>query len=277
MQSIAPPPLSFSTVLRRQLSQEARDEMWRLYVSHYENVDRATFCADLEEKQEVFLGRDRVTGDIVGFSTAILYNHRYRGRDLGVYFSGDTIIHPDYWGQTAFHSCVTQRLARWKLRHPFTPLYWFLICSGYRTYLTMARNVPDHYPHFRHGCPDWERGLIDELSRSRYGDAYRAQQGVIRFDGAQVRLRPAIAPFTHEVTQLEEVAFFLDANPGCHDGDELAVIGRINLKTFRHVAVRFVAKALRRWRRSLGGSPRPAAALSAAALSAARLPRPEPP
>ena len=241
-----------------ELPATATERMWELYRSHYENVHRDTFLADLEEKDEVFVARDRHSGDIVGFSTSKLYEHRYRGTKVGVYFSGDTIILPAYWGQTAFHTCVASRLARWKLRRPSTPLYWFLICSGYRTYLMMARNIPDHYPHFQRPCPDWERGLIDELCRARYGASWRPELGVVRCHGAQVRLHPSVAPFTESVTSLPEVDFFLRANPGCHDGDELAVIGHMNLRAFRHIAVKFAGKTLCRWRRQLAGERKPA-------------------
>src|SRR3989449_5520885 len=184
--------LRVGAVPTRTLDQATIDAMWRLYETHHDHVDRATFDRDLAEKALVFLGTDAGSGTVVGFSTALFYRQRHAGRRVGIYFSGDTIIHPRYWGQTALHRCVIATLVRWKLRHPFTPLYWYLICSGYRTYLTLVRNFPEHWPHHQRVTEPWERGLLHALSRSRYGDAYDAVRGVISFGERQPMLKTVV-------------------------------------------------------------------------------------
>src|SRR3989454_12613591 len=68
----------------------------RIGAEEYERLFR-----DLAEKALVFLGTDAGSGTVVGFSTALFYRQRHAGRRVGIYFSGDTIIHPRYWGQTA--------------------------------------------------------------------------------------------------------------------------------------------------------------------------------
>lgn len=223
-----------------QLERPVIDAMWRLYEDHYDHVDRATFERDLAEKQYVFLGRDRCSGEVVGFSTALFYRQRHGGRMAGIYFSGDTIIHPRYWGQRALHTTVFASLLRWKLRHPATPLYWYLICSGYRTYLTLVRNFPNHWPHHARLTPPAIAGLIDAVSRARYGDAWKADRGVIAFSGPQPVVRQQTAPFTEDVLALPEVAFFVRANPGHLDGDELAMLARVDLAAIGAVARRTV-------------------------------------
>ncbi|MGH7538309.1 MAG: hypothetical protein ACREMF_06720 [Gemmatimonadales bacterium] len=224
------------------------DALWRLYSDHYDNVVREVFEADLANKQSVFVGFDGGSGEVKGFSTAVIYFHRYGGRTVGVYFSGDTIVHPDYWGQKALHKRVLRALLVWRLRHPLIPLYWFLICSGYRTYLTMVRTFPDHWPHHAGELPPWERGLIDSLGRERFGDAWKSERGVVSSAGPQAVVKRRVAPFTAQVLALPEIQFFVRANPGCERGDELAVIGRVNAAAYG----RFALKLLRRWTRGLG-------------------------
>jgi hypothetical protein len=221
------------------------EALWRIYAASYRHVDRPTFAMDLAEKELVFVGRDSATDEIVGFSTAVFYPHSYRGRVVDVYFSGDTMIRPEYWGQTALQACVLRTLVARRLRHPGRRLYWFLICSGYRTYLTMARNVPEHWPHFRRPTPGWERGLIDSLGRARFGAHWRPERGVIATGGHQVVLRSEVAPFTAEVRRIPEVEFFTRANPGYARGDELAMIGRIDLRLVLHVLAKWARRALR--------------------------------
>jgi hypothetical protein len=212
--------------------------MWHLYDEHYDNVHRSVFEADLLEKSSVFLARDAVSGTLVGFSTAMVYRHRYRGRDVGVYFSGDTVLRPAYWGQRALHQAVFTMLLRWKLGHPFTPLYWHLICSGYRTYLAMVRNFPTHWPNHLRTTPPWEARLIDSICRERFGVAWKPDSGVISFEGAQPVVKTTVAPLTPEVMALPEVAFFARMNPGLLAGDELAMIGRVDIAAVRSMVAR---------------------------------------
>jgi len=221
------------------------DRMWQLYADFYDHVDRDTFERDLAEKTLVFLGCDATTGVIVGFSTALIYRHPYRGRAVGVYFSGDTIVLPGYWGQTALHRAVLYQLLRWKLRHPLTPLYWHLICSGYRTYLTLVRNLPTHWPDHRRATPEWERGLLQSVGRARYGDAWRAERAVVSFGEGQPVLKAAVAPITPALEALPEIAFFVTANPGYGTGDELAMLGRVDLRAVLGMVPKWLRKALR--------------------------------
>ena len=253
--------LRVRAVPARTLDQATIDAMWRLYEEHYDHVDRATFDRDLAEKSLVFLGTDAGSGAVVGFSTALFYRRRHAGRAVGIYFSGDTIIHPRYWGQTALHRCVIATLVGWKLRHPLTPLYWYLICSGYRTYLTLVRNFPDHWPHHERAMGTWERGLLDALSHSRYGAAYDVDRGVISFGDRQPMLKTVVATRTNSALALPEVRFFVEVNPGHARGDELAMIARVNARAVGGMVLKWLRRAFSRRRRGapipVTGLPRP--------------------
>jgi hypothetical protein len=228
------------------LGAEHRRQMWRLYEAYYDNVSHDVFERDLAEKDFVFLAfdrADRLHVAVKGFSTAMVYEHSYRGETVGVLFSGDTIIDPEYWGQTALHRAFLATGVRWKLDNPGRRLYWLLICSGCRTYLTMARNFPEHWPHYRRGLPDWERGLIDSIARSKFGASWRPERGVVAVDAAQPKLKDHVAPFTDDVRAMPEIRFFERVNPGHDRGDELAMLGLVDLG----LAMRFGWKLARRW------------------------------
>ncbi|MBL7713862.1 MAG: hypothetical protein JNL01_00250 [Bdellovibrionales bacterium] len=209
------------------LKADEIEAMWLLYSSSYENVRKEVFLKDLMEKNRVFVSRDCVSKQVKGFSTAAIYDHEHEGRKVRIYFSGDTMISPEYWGTRSFHRAVLFRLLKEAVMNPFRPVYWFLICSGYRTYLSMARNIAEHWPHFQKPTPKWEKGLIDSLSAKRFGKDFVADRGVIRTEG--VIVKTSIAPFTAEVMKIPEVQFFVRANPGYLQGDELAMIGKISL------------------------------------------------
>ncbi len=238
--------LRVRAVRTRELSRATVSAMWQLYADFYDHVTYEAFLRDLAEKSLVFVGTDAGSDELVGFSTALFYHHRYRSRPVGIYFSGDTIFRPRYWGQTAFHRAVTKQLLTWKLRHPLEPLYWHLICSGFRTYLTLVRNFPAHWPNHEHSCPVWERGLIESICQARYGSAWQAERGVVSFGEEQPVLKSAVAPITPDVLALPEVAFFVAANPGYRQGDELAMIARVDAAAVVSMAAKWLRKALRR-------------------------------
>lgn len=235
--------LAVTSVPVQALDRVLIEQMWELYAAHYDHVRRDTFDADLVDKDRVFLGRDSGTDELVGFSTATIYPHREAGRKIGICFSGDTIFRPEYWGQRAFHRAMGLWLLGWKLRHPRVPLYWFLICHGYRTYLTMVRYFPDHWPHFARGLPEAKRALIDSLGRARFGDHWDAARGVVRFGREQPVLRATVAPLTGAVLSLPEIRFFVAANPGYAVGDELAMIGRVNVAFARGLVRKFLSRS----------------------------------
>jgi len=68
--------------------------MYALFESYFAGTDRARFESDLAEKDGVILLRDR--DRICGFST---FNGSTMVRSWR-FFSGDTIVDREYWGET---------------------------------------------------------------------------------------------------------------------------------------------------------------------------------
>ena len=237
--------LRFRKLTVDRLVPDQIDAMWELYAAFYENVDRVRFEADLRQKDCVFIGTEPQSGRVGGFSTAKFYLLTHAGRRVGVYFSGDTMVHPDYWGDRSLHRALVPTLLAWRLRHPMRRLYWHLTCNGWRTFLTLAHSFPEYWPHPERGLPEWEASLIDEISRRQFGDLWQSGAGIVRDD---VRLKSGASPFTSDVRAVPEVQFFLQRNPHYDRGDELSMIGRVNLRFFLRAASK-VLRALRRRRR----------------------------
>ena len=128
------------------LTAADRDAMWAVFSRYYAAVDRARFDADLSAKDDVLLLRDTGDGSLQGFSTIEVYSRRVDGRPFVAVYSGDTVVEEAYWGQTALQRTFFTYLMKTKLRNPTRPVYWYLISKGYKTYLLLARNVPNHFP-----------------------------------------------------------------------------------------------------------------------------------
>lgn len=229
-----------------RLSRRQIGDMWELYASFYQNVSRDRFDRDLAAKDCVFLGVERKSGRVRAFSTARFYAVRHGRRTVGVYFSGDTMVHPDFWGGHVLQRRIVPALLAWRLRHPFRRVYWHLTCNGYRTLLTLANTFPQYWPHPERALPEWEKGLIDRISGDQFGSAWRPDEGVVRDDAL---LKGGVAPFTPEVCALPAVRLFLALNPGYLHGDELSMLGRVNAGFFLRVARKLLPTQRSRRRR----------------------------
>lgn len=235
--------LTARTVSVASLGRDTVDDAFALFAQSYTGVDRQRFERDLREKQKIILLRDRETGALKGFST-VLIQPIAQPAPATVIFSGDTVIHRDYWGQKQLQVAFSRILLGEKLRAPRRPLYWFLISKGYRTYMLLANAFPRAVP--RHDRPDLPelRATLDALARSRFGDAYDSHTGIVRASGHE-HVREGLAPVTPRHLANPHVAYFVARNPGHQEGDELACLADVRLVDIARIALRLVAALFR--------------------------------
>jgi hypothetical protein len=202
--------------------------MWRLFERYYDDVGREDFLRDLRAKTHVLLLFDRDTGALAGFSTIHAYRRTVAGRQVVVVFSGDTICDEKYWGQRALHGAFLRYVLRVKVSNPFTPVYWFLISKGYKTYLLLARNFPEYWPRHDQPTPAWHLQLLHVLAHDKYGEAWVPERGILHFARSQGRLRGGVAPIGAAELRDDHIRFFHERNPDAANGDELCCLGRID-------------------------------------------------
>lgn len=212
-------------------------EMFKLMGDYYANVTHDQFKSDLLKKDYVFLMRDPSKPDIKGFSTIVSIDaqladkkHAGKSRSVRGCFSGDTVIHRDYWGNAALQVSFLKFLFMQKLKKPFSPLYWFLISKGYKTYLLMANNFGEHYPRYERTTPPEMQALLDTFALHLYPETYSRELGTISAppDQAKDRLKTEIAPICENLLATNpRVSFFVERNPGWKQGDELACIAEM--------------------------------------------------
>jgi hypothetical protein len=221
---LAPSTSARSEVIARAaLTRRDRDALFALYTSYFATTDRITFERDLAEKEWVILLCDD-DGAIAGFSTLM----RMRAGGATVFFSGDTIV--------ARHRRNTLDLPRLWARHVFAHAdantYWFLISSGWRTYRYLPLFFRDFYPRDAALKP-----LLDAIAGAKFGDAYDPRTGVIRLaTPAPLREADPDARRLHD----PDVRFFVEANPGHADGDELACLVRVGVDNLTPAGLRMI-------------------------------------
>jgi hypothetical protein len=212
------PRLGGRTIRREELTADQIAVMFDLLGTFFAGVTRPTFDRDLSEKSHAILLEDQ-DGCLRGFSTLLVYKTPVLDTDATIVYSGDTIVHRDWWGSPALP--VTWLRAVRALTPSANPVYWLLLTSGFRTYRFLSVFWREFYP--RYDSEGVRPALVDALARERFGDRYDPSRGIVRFDRPQV-LVPELLDVSSGRVSDPHVAFFLERNPGYTRGDELVCV-----------------------------------------------------
>jgi hypothetical protein len=212
--------LKTSIIEIAELRNKDRAQMFDLYAAYYEGAEAAVFHRDLSAKDFVVL----MTSDdevIRGFSTLCVYRENWKGQNVRVLYSGDTIIERDYWGQNQFSKVWLELAGRIKAEDPSTPLYWLLIVKGHRTYRYLSLFSKEYFPRHDLDTPNGFQSLMDHLAQRKFGNSYDPDSGLIRFPEPRSFLSEDLAIIPAKDSQRPEVKYFLRRNPKYYEGDEL--------------------------------------------------------
>ena len=205
--------------------------MKRLFAATFS--DTSSFDEDLARKDWVLLLRD-TAGSLTGFTTLQKTYHELEGQRVAVFFSGDTVVASGQrhrsdlarlWSSEVFSQVAVETC----------PCYWFLICSGFRTYRFLPVFYSEFFPRFDRPTPLPLRHFLDQLATQRFGPLYDPQSGVVKL------AVPCLEPLPER--QLDEHAqFFLKHNPGWARGHELACLTRLETSNLTAAGRRMVVQ-----------------------------------
>lgn len=240
-----PRRLSGSIVAVPAVTLHERREMYALLRTYFDGTTRARFESDLREKEAVILLRDAHSGRIQGFSTFLRIPLQFDVTDVVAFFSGDTIVDREFWGETVLSriwgETVFAEAERIAASRPDTAVYWFLICAGYKTWRFLPLFFREFYPNMDVPTPARFRRLIDTLGAKRFGDEYMPEPGIVRFR-QPTPLRRGVAELTDERLRDPRIAFFARMNPGHAGGDELACVAELSRANLTRAGLRMVSR-----------------------------------
>jgi hypothetical protein len=249
--------LRFEITAPDALDVAQRSAMHALFVRCYDCVPPDAFERDLNSKDAVVLVRDG-NGVLRGFSTQAWFDWQHEGEPVRILFSGDTIVEPGYWGSPELARGWCDVAARLLKTKPARRLFWLLISKGYRTYLYLPVFFRDFVPSPSSSdplssptepCPKGSsipslQALLDEVARHRFGSAYDADTGLVRFPESQGQLNPELAVIPEGRRGDPHVRFFLDRNPDFARGVELACMAEVSLENTRGLGRRWLEHAM---------------------------------
>lgn len=214
-----------------EFNEEDLSAMFGLMNEFYDNMDENVFRKDFFEKNYCLVLYDEESGKIVGFSTQKLMSVKVGNKEINGVFSGDTIIHKEYWGDTELFK-VWARF--WfPYAEKYDEFYWFLICKGYKTYRILPTFWQSFYPNCRSETPEYEKNIIDAYAAKLYPNEYNVETGVIEYQKVKDKLKDGVADVDEHRIKNKDIAFFCHANPNYFAGNDLACLARINIKDLK--------------------------------------------
>jgi hypothetical protein len=222
-----------------RLSVSDRRKLYELLERHYEHVSWPQFEADLAEKDAVIVLRD-ASGVPCGFSTQKVMHAIVDGISVRAIFSGDTIIDPNHWGEQELGRAWCRYVGQVRAADPETPLYWFLISKGYRTYLYLPVFFKTYYPACAWPTPAAKQRILNALAGAKFPDDYDAESGLVIFPESHGNLKPELAVVPPHRLKNEHVQFFLSSNPSYSQGNELVCLAEISPENMRSYPARIL-------------------------------------
>lgn len=219
--------------------------IYDLFNRHYEHVSWPQFERDLAEKDAVIVLRD-AQGHPCGFSTQKVMHVAVDGRPVRAIFSGDTIIDPSHWGDQELGRAWCHYVGQVRAAEPNTPLYWFLISKGYRTYLYLPVFFEKYYPACGWPTPPGEQRILNALATAKFPNYYHPETGLIVFSESRGNLKPVLALVPPRRLNSPHVRFFLARNPSFAQGVELACLAEISPENMRSYPARILKEEQQR-------------------------------
>lgn len=219
--------IEHATVAVKDLTERERGEMFLLLERYYLGVERQTFERDLAEKEHVMILRELAAdGRLVGFSTLVRLDVEVCGRPLGAIFSGDTVVEEKFRRSRGLAYEVTRYFAA-LLELSAAPLYYVLICKGWRTYRILPFLFREFSPRFDKPTPAAHRRVMDAFCALKFPEEYDAESGLVVFRGQAQRVRPESAEAVGRARSDPHIEFFARKNPNHLRGDEMVCVAPV--------------------------------------------------
>ncbi|ATO19126.1 hypothetical protein BS636_05340 [Acinetobacter sp. LoGeW2-3] len=229
-------------VERKKINEKQLEQMYSIYQDYYENTQFSLFLNDFKKKTGAILLFHPQTDDIIGFSTVAIHHFELNDKKYTVLFSGDTVVHKDFWGARTLPLVFFKLLVRLRVKYAFREFYWLLISKGYKTYLLLANNYFVYYPHFN-GKHKQLSPIVEKYCHTYFPVYFDTKTGLLNFGNDYQPLKGEVAPITLEMRKANpKIDFFETMNPTWHLGTELPCIGRFGWSDLARYPIRLMTK-----------------------------------
>jgi hypothetical protein len=203
------------------------EEIWAL-TERYVDTPRQHYETKLLALPEIGLWRVR-GGQLAGLVSLQVRPVVWQGRTRVIILTCNVVADERFRGRNLVLKTGLRLLLREKLRRPFARAYWFFDTFSYKSYLVLARNLGEFWPHHGRMTPPDTVAFIDRLASEQYGPDWNRETGVVCCSGYK-ELRPETAPIDGKLRTDPDIRFFEAANPGHREGDMLVCLAPLTVR-----------------------------------------------
>jgi hypothetical protein len=214
-------PLSYDLRTISSLTPSEREELWRVYSRHF-HAPRADFTASMALGTHVARFLDPTTGVPRGLVAYQIHQSEVLGRSFHWIWAGALAIDRPLRGRYLLEVSGLEIYARFRLRHPLSPLYWIYMSTSYQSYRMMARTFEQHWPHPDGPTPPWEQAAIDAVARRLVPERYDPERGLVLPSGTK-SVRPDSARTTTPDDHPQR-RFYRQINPLAAQGGSVVLL-----------------------------------------------------
>lgn len=220
-----------------KFTEEEISSMYRLMCEFYDDTKEDVFRRDFLNK-DYCLVLYSASNVLVGFTTQKVLKVDVAGKTVHGVFSGDTIIHKDYWGDMELFKVWANFW--FPYAEKYDEFYWFLICKGYKTYRMLPLFWTEFYPNYKIETPDYEKRIMEAYGKILYPDDYNAKSGVVEYKAKKDKLKSGVADIGEKELKNKDVAFFCQKNPNYIEGNDLVCLAKIQKKMLKKKVQEFL-------------------------------------
>lgn len=232
------PKIQSQTKAIRDCTASDRRQCYDLLLKEFDGVIWDDFDRDFSEKEYVMLLT--IEDQIVGFSTLMFIDVEVGGQQKKLIFSGDTTVLREYRESFGFAVEMAKFFIKAIDLFPSLEIYYVLISKGYRTYRILPFYFTHFVPCYQRPITGTEQAIITAFGQKKYPLHYKADRGLIVFDGATQRLKIGSLDAERPLKSNPHTDFFFEKNPNYLLGDELICIAKICSENFTSAILRLV-------------------------------------
>lgn len=223
--------MKISCLTVADVSLNQKEQMFDLMATYYANVTWQQFLKDLSDKQWVLVLEE--SNKTIGFSTQKFFTHTHQGQEIGVVFSGDTVIDRLHRTSQVLAYAFGHFMCNINKRDPSRPLYWMLITKGIRTYRYLPLYFKEFYPRACAPTPEFYARLMTDLGLHLFPDRYDVNRGIVKAAASAQWLKEFDTPERDFFKKDFRYRYFYERNPGYYRGDELLCLARFDKAQIR--------------------------------------------
>ena len=221
-----------------------REQMFRLLDRYYDQVSRARFDADLDEKDWVVMGFE--SGCLAGFSTLMRVRAERDGHPIVAFYSGDTVASPSVRGPngvTGGAAAFLSHMLGHAASEPAVRHYYMHVAGTHLGYLMMTSLFRVSRPRFDQPLTPEATRILEALAAAK-GLDYDRDRSIARFEMPSIP-RPGVAARSAAAAANPHVRFFDAQNPHHAQGERLVSLVELTIDNLTPAARRLLRLARR--------------------------------